>query len=54
MKTYLPWRAAMWWLAGYSNGKSGEELANPEQLDPEYQDDYDRGLRVGKEARCRA
>ena len=46
----IPWRAAMWWLTGYSNGKSGEELANPQQLDALYQEDYDRGLRAGRKA----
>jgi hypothetical protein len=47
--TWLAFRGAMWWLTGYSNGKSGEELANPQQLDPQYQDDYDRGQEAGKE-----
>ena len=47
--TWVAFRGAMWWLVGLSNGKSGEELANPDQLDPVYQDDYDRGLTAGKE-----
>jgi hypothetical protein len=47
--TWLAWRASMWWLTGYSTGKSGEELANPQQLDPQYQDDYDRGHEAGEE-----
>lgn len=42
-------RASMWWRVGYSNGKSGEELANPAMLDPQYQPDYERGLAAGKE-----
>lgn len=47
--TWLQFRGAMWWLVGWSNGKSGEELANPDQLDPQYQEDYDRGYNVGAE-----
>lgn len=47
MKTYLTWRAAMWWLVGYSNAKSGEELANPAQMDEQYREDYDRGHEAG-------
>ena len=43
-------RAAMWWLVGYSNGKTGEELANPEQLDELYREDYERGQTTGREA----
>lgn len=43
------WRAAMWWGVGYSNGLSGEELANPQQLDPMYVEDYERGLKHGQE-----
>ena len=46
----IPWRAAMWWLTGYSNGRSGEELANPTMLDAEYQEDYERGLKAGRKA----
>ena len=48
--TWLQFRGAMWWLVGYSNGKSGEELANADQLDPQYQDDYDRGKSHGEKS----
>ena len=41
-------RAAMWWLVGLSNGLSGEEIANPEQLDELYREDYERGLKQGR------
>lgn len=48
---YLSHTAAMWWLTGYSNGRSGEELANPQHLDPQYKDDYQRGYDLGVQRR---
>lgn len=53
-KTYLTWRAAMWWRVGFSNGASGDKLANPDQLDEEYKTDYEAGLKAGKESVCPA
>lgn len=46
---YTRWRAAMWWGVGYSNGLSGEDLANPEQLDEVYREEYEKGLAFGRE-----
>lgn len=50
--TYLTWRAAMWWNVGFSNAVSGEELANPDQLDEQYRSAYERGYKAGKERTC--
>jgi hypothetical protein len=46
---YTIWRAAMWWGVGYSNGLSGEELANHLQLDDKYREAYEKGLEHGRE-----
>ncbi len=43
MNTHLTWRAAMWWLVGYSTTKNGEQV---EWVDPDYLDDFNRGRRV--------
>jgi hypothetical protein len=48
----IDWRASMWWRVGFSNGLSGEELANPAMLDELYRDDYTAGLLAGKEKRA--
>lgn len=47
-------RAAMWWLVGYSNGLAGEFIANPDQLDEMYREDYERGVEHGEKKRCQA
>lgn len=45
MSEKLAFRAAMWWLVGWSNALSGEALIGDPGI---YQDDYDRGFSAAK------
>lgn len=50
MEHYIAWRAALYWIVGFSNELSGEEMATP--MDELYEADYESGRAAARDKKA--